>query len=60
MPANNPKTGSGGFTAEERAAMRRRAAELRAEGKKADARQAVLDSMRRWRRPTVRPLSTCI
>ena len=45
MPANNPKTPSGGFTAQERAAMRRRAAELRAEGKKADARQAVLDSI---------------
>ncbi len=45
MPANNPKTGSGGFTAEERGAMRRRAAELRAEAKKADGLQAVLDSI---------------
>jgi uncharacterized protein YdhG (YjbR/CyaY superfamily) len=47
MPAKNPKTESGGFTAEERAAMRARAAELRAEGKKgakkADGLQAVLD-----------------
>jgi uncharacterized protein YdhG (YjbR/CyaY superfamily) len=47
MPAQNPKTESGGFTAEERAAMRARAAELRAEGKKgakkADGLQAVLD-----------------
>ena len=49
MPAKNPKTPSGGFTAEERAAMRRRAAELRAEGKKgakkADGLQAVLDAI---------------
>ena len=46
MPANNLKTVSDGFTAEERAAMRARAAELRAEGtkgaKKADGLQAVL------------------
>jgi uncharacterized protein YdhG (YjbR/CyaY superfamily) len=43
------KTKSGGFTAEERAAMKQRAAELRAEGKKgakkADALQAALDSI---------------
>ena len=49
MPANNANTGSGGFTAEERAAMKARAAELRAEGKKgvkkADGLQAVLDSI---------------
>src|SRR3954468_13515296 len=47
MPANNAKTESDGFTAEERAAMKERAAELRAEGKKgakkADGLQAVLD-----------------
>jgi uncharacterized protein YdhG (YjbR/CyaY superfamily) len=47
MPANDAKTESGGFTAEERAAMKERAAELRAEGKKgakkADGLQAVLD-----------------
>ena len=47
MPAKNAKTESGGFTAEERAAMQARAAELRAEGKKgakkADGLQAVLD-----------------
>jgi len=47
MPANNSQTGSGGFTAQERAAMKKRAAELRAEGKKgakkADGLQAVLD-----------------
>ena len=47
MPANSAKTDSGGFTAEERAAMKERAAELRAEGKKgarkADGLQAILD-----------------
>ena len=47
MPAKNATTGSGGFSAEERAAMKERAAELRAEGKKgakkADGLQAVLD-----------------
>jgi uncharacterized protein YdhG (YjbR/CyaY superfamily) len=49
MPANNAKTESGGFTAAERAAMKKRAAELREEGKqgakKADGLQAVLDSI---------------
>jgi len=49
MPANDATTGSGGFTADERAAMRAHAAELRAEGKKgakkADGLQAVLDSI---------------
>jgi uncharacterized protein YdhG (YjbR/CyaY superfamily) len=47
MPAKNSKTESGRFSAEERAAMQERAAELRAEGKKgakkADGLQAVLD-----------------
>src|SRR6266498_3070816 len=47
MPAKNAKAVSGGFSAEERAAMKERAAELRAEGtkgaKKADGLQAVLD-----------------
>jgi uncharacterized protein YdhG (YjbR/CyaY superfamily) len=47
MPANDATSESGGFTAEERAAMKERAAELRAEGKKgakkADGLQAVLD-----------------
>ena len=45
--AAKAKTDSGGFSAEERAAMKQRAAELRAEGKKgakkADGVQAVLD-----------------
>jgi uncharacterized protein YdhG (YjbR/CyaY superfamily) len=49
MSAENSKTESGGFTAEERAAMKAHAAELRAEGKKgvnrADGLQAVLDSI---------------
>jgi uncharacterized protein YdhG (YjbR/CyaY superfamily) len=49
MPANTTKDESSGFSAEERAAMKERAAELRAEGKKgakkADGLQAVLDSI---------------
>jgi uncharacterized protein YdhG (YjbR/CyaY superfamily) len=49
MPAKSAKTGSGGFSAEERAAMKARAQELRAEGKKgakmADDLQAALDSI---------------
>jgi uncharacterized protein YdhG (YjbR/CyaY superfamily) len=49
MPAENAKTDSEGFSSEERAAMKKRAAELRAEGKKgakkADGLQAVLDSI---------------
>jgi uncharacterized protein YdhG (YjbR/CyaY superfamily) len=49
MSATNSQTDSGGFTADERAAMKARAAELRAEGKKgakkADGLQAVLDSI---------------
>jgi uncharacterized protein YdhG (YjbR/CyaY superfamily) len=47
MPEKSAKSESDGFTAEERAAMKERAAELRAEGKKgakrADGLQAVLD-----------------
>jgi len=47
MPAKNAKTESDTFSAEERAAMKERAAELRAEGKKgakkAEGLQAVLD-----------------
>src|SRR5436309_2159796 len=49
MPAKKSKTQSDGFSADERAAMKGRAAELRAEGKKgakkADGLQAVLDSI---------------
>src|SRR4051812_33942148 len=47
MTAKSPTTEPDGFSAEERAAMKERAAELRAEGKKgakkADGLQAVLD-----------------
>ncbi|MEU7925487.1 hypothetical protein [Micromonospora sp. NPDC049107] len=47
MSAKSSRTDSDGFSAEERAAMKERAAELRAEGKKgakkADGLQAVLD-----------------
>jgi uncharacterized protein YdhG (YjbR/CyaY superfamily) len=47
MPTKNATTGSEGFSADERAAMKERAAELRAEGKKgakkADGLQMVLD-----------------
>ena len=49
MAAKSAKTQSDGFSADERAAMKERAAELRAEGKKgakkADGLQAVLDSI---------------
>ena len=49
MPAKNTPTKSDGFSAEERAAMKARAAELRAEGKKgakkADGLQDVLDAI---------------
>ncbi len=49
MATTKTGTASDGFTAEERAAMKERAAELRAEGKKgakkADGLQALLDSI---------------
>ena len=49
MPAKTSKTESDGFSAQERAAMKQRAAELRAEGKKgakkADELQAVLEKI---------------
>ncbi|MDT5116559.1 MAG: hypothetical protein QOE30_2298 [Mycobacterium sp.] len=49
MPAKKAQAGSDGFSAEERAAMKARAEELRAEGKqgakRADGLQAVLDSI---------------
>jgi uncharacterized protein YdhG (YjbR/CyaY superfamily) len=49
MPAKKAPTSSDGFSAEERAAMKARAAELRAEGrqgvKKADGLQALLESI---------------
>jgi uncharacterized protein YdhG (YjbR/CyaY superfamily) len=49
MPTKNMATDSDGFSADERAAMKQRAAELRADGKKgaqkADGLQAVLDAI---------------
>ena len=49
MPASSAQAGSGGFSAAERAAMKQRAAELRAEGKKgakkADGLRAALDAI---------------
>ncbi len=49
MPATKTNNGSGGFSAQEHAAMKKRAAELRAEGKKgakkADGLQQVIDSI---------------
>jgi uncharacterized protein YdhG (YjbR/CyaY superfamily) len=45
MPAKISRPESEGFSTEERAAMKRRAAELRAEAKKADGLQALLDSI---------------
>ena len=49
MPTKKAQAQSDGFSAEERAAMKERAAELRAEGKKgakqADGLQAVLDAI---------------
>ena len=49
MPTKDVEQGSTGFTAEERAAMKQRAEELRAEGRKgakrADGLQAVLDAI---------------
>ena len=63
MPAKN-KTESGGFSAEERAAMQQRAAELRAEGKsgakKADSLQAALDSKKTVQANFVKPLPVYI
>jgi uncharacterized protein YdhG (YjbR/CyaY superfamily) len=51
MPAKNTQTRSGGFSAAERAAMKERAAELRAAGKKADDLEAVLDSIAKMAPP---------
>lgn len=49
MPTKTAETGTDGFSADERAAMKERAAELRAEGKKgakkADGLQALLDAI---------------
>ena len=63
MPAKNAKGRSGGFSADERAAMKARAAELRAEGKKgvkqADGLQAVLDKIAEMA-PDDRALAECV
>jgi uncharacterized protein YdhG (YjbR/CyaY superfamily) len=60
MPAKNPATESNGFSAEERAAMKARAAELRAEGKKgakqAEGLEALLESIAKMA-PTDRALA---
>ena len=58
MPAKNAETESGGFSAEERAAMKKRAAELRAEGKKGARRPTACrrssTASRRWHRRIAR------
>jgi len=64
MPAKKAKKESGGFSAEERAAMKERAAEVSAEGKKGAKRPTVFrrswTGSRRWRRRIVRWLSECM
>jgi uncharacterized protein YdhG (YjbR/CyaY superfamily) len=63
MSANSANTGAGGFTAAERAAMKQRAAELRAEGKKgakkADGLEAVLDAIAKMA-PQDRAVAECV
>ena len=63
MPTTNAKKESDGFSAEERAAMKERAAELRAEGKKgakrADGLQAILDRIADMAPGTARSRSAC-
>jgi hypothetical protein len=65
MPAKKAENESDGFSAEERAAMSERAAELRAEGKNGatrgptDCRRSLTVS-RRWRRRIVRSPSACM
>jgi uncharacterized protein YdhG (YjbR/CyaY superfamily) len=63
MPAKMSQTDSDGFSAQERAAMKERAAELRAEGKKgakkADELQALLDSIAKMA-PQDRALAECV
>jgi uncharacterized protein YdhG (YjbR/CyaY superfamily) len=63
MPARNLATKSEGFSAEERAAMKARAAELRAEGKKgakkAEGLEALLDSIAQMA-PEDRMLAECV
>jgi hypothetical protein len=63
MPAKTSHTESDGFSAQERAAMKERAAELRAEGKKgakkADGCRRSSTASRRWRRRIGRSPSAC-
>ena len=63
MAAKNTKTESDGFTADERAAMKASAAELRAEGrngaKRPTAYRRYSTASRRWRPRTVRSPSVC-
>jgi uncharacterized protein YdhG (YjbR/CyaY superfamily) len=63
MPAKSSRSKSDRFTAEERAAMKERAAELRAEGKKgakkAEGLQAVLDRIAEMA-PEDRALAECV
>ena len=64
MPAKKSKNEPDSFSAEERAAIKERAAELRAEGKKSaksveDCRHSSTGS-RRWRRRIVRSPSACM
>ena len=63
MAAENAVTESEGFSAQERAAMKARTAELRAEGKtgakKADGLQAVLDSIAKMARTIVCSPNVC-
>lgn len=63
MPTKNAQAESNGFSADERAAMKERAAELRAEGKKVPSRPMACRRFsirsRRWHRRTVRSPSGC-
>ena len=63
MPPKTAKTGSSGFSAEERAAMKARSGELRAMGKKgakkADICRRPSTASRRWHRTTVSSPSAC-
>ncbi len=63
MSGTTSDTGSAGFSAEERAAMKARAAELRAEGKKgakqADELEAALDAIAKMA-PQDRAIAECV
>jgi uncharacterized protein YdhG (YjbR/CyaY superfamily) len=59
MAAKNSKPESEGFSAQERAAMKKRAVELRAQAKKADGLRALLDSIAQTA-PEDRALAECV